>query len=106
MHLDRCPAFNWKTQFINGLDNAEIVWSSTCGDDDRYRNIYERECTEESLRINNYMKWVCVTKAFRRTAMDSRFSKCIQLYQNQPQTARFNTFGENILASVKIQNIN
>ena len=29
MHLDRCPAFNWKTQFINGLDNVEIVWSST-----------------------------------------------------------------------------
>ena len=25
-----------------------------------------------------------------------------RLYQNQPQTVRFNTFGENILASVKI----
>ena len=25
MHLDRCPAFKWKTQLINGLGNAEIV---------------------------------------------------------------------------------
>ena len=55
--------------------------------------------------ITTYMKWVCVTKAFRvrRTATDSRYNfASARLYQNQPQTARFNTFGENILASVKM----
>jgi len=25
MHLNRCPAFKWKTQLINCLGNAEIV---------------------------------------------------------------------------------
>ena len=25
MDLDRCPAFKWKTQLINGLANVEIV---------------------------------------------------------------------------------
>ena len=25
MHLDRCPAFKWESQLINGLDNFEIV---------------------------------------------------------------------------------
>ena len=29
MHLDRCPAFKWKTKLINGLDNVEIVSPST-----------------------------------------------------------------------------
>ena len=37
----------------------------------------------ESLRINNYMKWGCMTKAFRRTATDfpdlQSHAKCIQL---------------------------
>jgi len=34
----------------------------------------------ESLRISSYVKKGCITKAIRRTAKDSRFSKCIQLH--------------------------
>ncbi len=68
----------------------------------------EDSVKKSHYELNNGMNWGCVTKGFRRTARDSRFSKRIQpqMYssqiQNKPQTSRFNTFRENNLASVKM----